>query len=88
MIIIANFKGFTLAHPIMVLDNDKLVNTTKASIKDMPELLCHLANQYNCQKVVLTGSKKYTKNVGDKLQGIYKAKYADKESLNIEYITK
>ena len=88
MIIIANLKGFTLAHQVIVMDDDKLVNMSKASVKDMPELICHLAKQYNCNKVLLTGNRKYTENINDRMQGIYKAKYADREPLQVEYITK
>ena len=48
MIIIANLKGFTLAHPVIVMDNEKIANMSKASVKD-------ITFSYDLTNVLLTG---------------------------------
>ena len=88
MTIIANVKGFTLAHPVMVVDNDKVVYATKTSLKDMPELLSHFAKTYDCNHLTFVGNKKFTEKMANQTRDIFKAKYNQTNELEIEYITK
>ena len=48
MTIIANLKTFTFAHNIIVMDGDKVLATTKASMKNVPEVISQLINDYKC----------------------------------------
>lgn len=88
MTIIANIKGFTLAHPIMIVDNDKVIYTTKASLKDMPELLSHFAQTYNCNHITFVGNQKFAEKMAIQAKEIFKVKYNKENELEIEYITK
>ena len=85
MTIIADLKGFTLAHKIFVLDENNVKNISQSSIKNMPEVICELARQYNCNKVVLSGSKKYTTDLDTKIKNTFVAKYNCECPLEIEY---
>lgn len=85
MTIIANLKTFTFAHNIIVMDEDKVLATTKASMKNVPEVISQLINDYKCGQVVLSGAKAYTKGIADKIKQCYKTKYTNNEiELNIE----
>lgn len=86
MTIIANLKAFTLAHNIIVMDENKVIATTKATIKNIPEVIGQLADTYKCNKIVLSGSKMYTKGISDKIKECYKVKYKNNEELEIECI--
>jgi len=86
MTIIANLKTFTFAHNIVVMDGDKVLTTTKAAMKNLPEVISQLANTYECKKILLSGNKVYTKGIGDKIRECYKAKYKNNEELEIECI--
>ena len=88
MTIIANIKGFTLAHPVMIVDNDKVIYATKVSLKDMPELLSHFAQAYNCNHITFVGNQKFAEKMANQTKDIFKAKYSKETELEIEYITK
>lgn len=85
MTIVADLKGFTLAHKVFVMDNDVLKEATQASMRNMPELICELSQKYNCNKVILSGSHKYNKEINDKIKKLYTAKYNLECPLEIEY---
>ena len=85
MTIIANLKTFTFAHNIIVMDGDKVLATTKASMKKVPEVISQLINDYKCGQVVLSVDKAYIKGIADKIKQCYKTKYTNNEiELNIE----
>ena len=87
MTIIANLKTFTFAHNIIVMDGDKVLATTKASMKNVPEVISQLINDYKCGQVVLSGAKAYTKGIADKIKQCYQTKYTNSEvKLNVECI--
>ena len=84
MIITANLKGFTLAHNIYVIDEDKIKHITKCTIKNMPEVICELAKQYEPSKVLLQGNKKYSAELKHKIQFTYATKFARECPFEIE----
>jgi len=86
MTIITSLKGFTFAYPVFVMDNDKVVTITKASLIDMPELMAYFTETYNCTKVIFSGNKKYAENIFTKIKEVYKAKYSKECNLEYEYI--
>lgn len=86
MMILCSLKPFTFAQKIMVFDNEgNLETTVSASVKDLPETLCEIANKYQCNKIKMSGSKIYTKGFEEKIKGCYLAKY-NKNDIEIEYI--
>lgn len=84
MTIMADLKNFTLAHKIYVIDKDEIKTITQASIKNMPEVICELANQYKPTKVTLAGNKKYSADLKDKIQHTFTAKFACECPFEIE----
>jgi hypothetical protein len=74
MTIIVNLRNFTLGHDIIILDGNNVEAQYKASIKDMPELVCELWSSYGCDKVILLGNK-YAKGIENKIKNLFTAKY-------------
>ena len=85
MTIIVNLKNFTFAHDIVVMDNNNIVNATKASMKNIPELVCELAKTNNCEKVILVGSK-FAKGIEEKIKTTFTAKYNTNCDFKIECV--
>lgn len=81
MIIIANLKGFTLSHDIIIMDEEcKVINTLQTSMKNIAENIVEQCFTYQGSKVKLIGNKKYANKLSQDIKQLSLAKY----SLNID----
>lgn len=84
--IVIQAHTFTLFQDITVFNNDKEVLVhTKASMRDLPETICQLAESHHIYDIKLFGNKKFNDNIKDKIQNCYIAKY-NTNKLKIEII--
>lgn len=87
MVIICSLKPFTFAQKIMVLnDEGNIENTVSVSVKNLPEVLCEIANKYQCSKIKMAGSNLYAKGFENKIKECYSTKFSKDIKLEIEYI--
>ena len=85
MIIIADLKTFALGHRIVVIDNDQVKVSTKASLKMLPEVVCELAKQHNCNDINLLGNAKFCEGISENIKYTFSTKYNCQCPLNIKY---
>ena len=85
MIILVDLKGFTLAHNIYRIENDKVTAVSPCSIKNMPEMLCEIAYSHqNVEKIILSGNKKFTSDIKNRIRGTFFAKCGGEFPFEIE----
>lgn len=78
MTIITNIKSFVFNQSILVIDNEEIIYSTKATIKELPNVICSLANKYNCENVKITGaSKKYMEEIKNKTNVLFNNKFSE-----------
>lgn len=74
--IVVQTHNFTLSQDIIVFnDNNEILTRTKASMKDLPEVIAQLAETHQQYDIKLFGSKKFNENIKEKIQNCYVAKY-------------
>lgn len=85
MIIIADIRTFALGHRIMLVDNNEIKFSTKASLKTLPEVICELAQKNNCNNIKLLGNAKFCEGISNNIKNTFTGKFSCKCPLNIEY---
>lgn len=74
--IVVQLHTFALYQDIIVFnDNKEILTRTKASIKDMPEVISQLAETHQIYDIKIFGNKKFNANIKDKIENCYIAKY-------------
>ena len=84
MKILVDLKGFTLSHPIYVIDDDNIKKMVKSSMRYLPEVICELAKEYEPSKVTLSGSAKYIEGIKEDIENTFVAKYSCKCPFEID----
>ncbi len=79
MTLLVDLTGFTLAHKIYYIENNSIVGDTRATIKNIPEVICNInyAHGNNVEKVILSGNEKYSKDIKERIYYTYLTKYEE-----------
>ena len=84
--IVVQIRNFTLFQDIVVFNaNNEILMRTKATVKDMPEVISQLAETHHEYDIKIFGNKKFNANLKDKIKNCYFAKYSI-DRLKIELV--
>lgn len=74
--IIIDTQTFALHQDIIVFnDNKEILTRTKASIKNIPEVVTQLAETHQVYDIKLMGNKKFNEKIREKIINCYISKY-------------
>ena len=84
--IMVQTHNFTLSQDIIVFNaNNEIITRTKATMKNLPEIITQLAETHQEYDVKLLGNKKFNANMVDKIKLCYIAKY-NRDRLNVQIV--
>lgn len=84
--IVTIIKPFTYMQNLFVYEDGEKINTTSASLDDLPNLLINLVDKYETTDIQLIGNLKFLKGIKKDIEDAEITKY-NKNMLNIELIS-
>lgn len=84
--IVTIIKPFTYMQNLFVYEDGEKINTTSASLDDLPNLLIDLVDKYETTDIQLIGNLKFLKGIKKNIEDAEITKY-NKNMLNIELIS-
>lgn len=84
--IVTIIKPFTYMQNLFVYEDGEKINTTSASLDDLPNLLINLVDKYETTDIQLIGNLKFLKGIKKNIEDAEITKY-NKNMLNIELIS-
>ena len=84
--IVCNIQLFSCDQFVYVLDNEgKTIHARKVDIEDLPQAICALAYEFDCNRVAISGSQVYTMAWAEEIKTAYALNYG-KNNLEVEII--
>ena len=83
--IVTVIKPFTYMQNLFIYEDGEKINTTSASLDDLPNLLIDLVDEYKTTDIQLIGNLKFLKGIKKNIEDVEITKY-NKNMLNIELI--
>lgn len=83
--IIVKLSPFLLNQEFIVTEDGNRLDVTKGKMKEIPEIIFKLAEQYDVQNVNLIGAKKYAEGIEKQIKKAELVKY-EKNKLDIKII--
>ena len=84
--IVCNIQLFSCDQMIYVLnDKGESIHAKKVDIEDLPQAICAMACEFDCNRVAISGSQVYTMAWAEEIKTAYALNYG-KNNLEVEII--